>query len=87
MSHHLDSPLSRQDVRLNITDFNPNDSERASTYNTTRPADDAANYGELFAQLVANVVTAYGTSDDAATYGADRLNVRITRRAGDPGAS
>jgi hypothetical protein len=49
--------------------FNPDDSQRASDYNTTRPADDPANYGALFAGLVARVVAAHGTAEDPRAYG------------------
>jgi hypothetical protein len=49
--------------------FNPDDSQRASDYNTTQPADDRANYGELIAGLVSGVVSAHGTTEDAPAYG------------------
>lgn len=49
--------------------FNPDDSQRASDYNTTRPVDDRANYGDLIAGLVAGVVAAHGTAEDAQAYG------------------
>ncbi|MET7422604.1 DUF4331 family protein [Dactylosporangium sp. NPDC005555] len=38
--------------------------------NATEPADDAANYGKLFADTVAAVVAAYGTATDPGAYGA-----------------
>jgi hypothetical protein len=37
--------------------------------NTTRPADDAQNYGETIADMVAAVVGAYGTVEDPHAYG------------------
>ena len=49
--------------------FNPDDSERASTYNTSQPAEDPALYGPLVSRLVAGVVTAMGTAADAQSYG------------------
>jgi hypothetical protein len=49
--------------------FNPEDSERASDYNTTQPADDRANYGHLLAGLIAGVVGPQGTAEDPHAYG------------------
>jgi hypothetical protein len=49
--------------------FHPDDSEQASRYNTTAPADDLANYGEWFARMVAAVVAAHGTAADPGAYG------------------
>ena len=49
--------------------FNPNDSEAASRYNTTAPADDLANYGERFARMVAAVVAAHGSAANPQAYG------------------
>jgi hypothetical protein len=63
-------PINRMGLPMVQTIFNPPESERASEYNTTHPADDQANYGELFAALVARVVAAHGTVEDPAAYGA-----------------
>jgi hypothetical protein len=49
--------------------FNPDDSERASVYNTSQPKEDRALYGALISRLVAGVVTAMGTSTDPKSYG------------------
>jgi len=49
--------------------FNPDDSERSSTYNTTQPRDDRALYGPLISTLVAGVVAAMGTSANPKAYG------------------
>ncbi len=49
--------------------FNPDDSERASEYNTTHPSKDRANYGALVTSLTAGVVSAMGTSADPQAYG------------------
>jgi hypothetical protein len=46
------------------TIFNPDDSQRASDYNTTHPSEDEAQYGPLVSDLVTKVVTATRTSDD-----------------------
>ena len=43
--------------------------EEASRYNATAPADDLANYGERFARMVAEVVSAHGTAADPQAYG------------------
>jgi Domain of unknown function (DUF4331) len=63
-------PINRMGLPMVQSIFNPADDERASDYNTTHPADDRANYGELFAGLVAGVVAAHGTADDPRAYGA-----------------
>jgi hypothetical protein len=63
-------PINRMGLPMVQSIFNPADCERASEYNTTHPADDRANYGRLFAGLVAGVVAAHGTADDPLAYGA-----------------
>ena len=60
--------INRCATPLVNTIFNPDDSERASDYNTTHPSEDAALYGPLVAELVAKVVAAAGTSDDPEAY-------------------
>jgi hypothetical protein len=62
-------PINRAGRPMIQPIFSPDDSERASAYNATHPADDIANYTAPFAEVVANVVAAYGTSDDPAAYG------------------
>ena len=49
--------------------FFPDEHEEASRYNATAPADDVANYGERFARMVAEVVSAQGTAADPQAYG------------------
>jgi len=49
--------------------FNPDDSERASAYNTSQPVEDPAIYGPLVSRLVAGVVTAMGTTTSGQAYG------------------
>jgi hypothetical protein len=63
-------PINRAGLPMIQPIFNPSDSERASAYNTTRPSDDRAVYGPLFAGLVASVVAVHETADDPAAYGA-----------------
>ncbi|MBV9355696.1 MAG: DUF4331 family protein [Chloroflexi bacterium] len=64
-------PIHRRGLPLVQSLFNPaDDDERTSDYHTTHPADDRANYGELFASLVAAVVAAHETADDPLAYGA-----------------
>ena len=62
-------PINRMGLPMIQSIFNPPDEERASDYNTTHPVDDWANYGEVFAGLVAGVVAAHGTADDPVAYG------------------
>jgi hypothetical protein len=62
-------PINRMGLPMVQSIFNPPDDERASEYNTTHPVDDWANYGDLFAGLIAGVVNAHGTADDPAAYG------------------
>jgi len=62
-------PINRAGHPMIQPIFNPNDSEEASRYNTTAPADDLANYGERFARLVAAVVAAHGTAANHQAYG------------------
>jgi Domain of unknown function (DUF4331) len=63
-------PINRMGLPMVQSIFNPADGERASEYNTTHPADDRANFGQLFAGLVADVVAAHGTADEPLAYGA-----------------
>lgn len=63
-------PINRMGLPMVQTIFNPPEDKRTSEYNTTHPADDQANYGELFTDLVARVVSAHGTADDPDAYGA-----------------
>jgi hypothetical protein len=63
-------PINRMGLPMVQSIFNPSDGDRACDYNTTPPVDDWANYGELFTSLVAGVVAAHGTADDAMAYGA-----------------
>jgi hypothetical protein len=49
--------------------FFPDESEEASRYNASAPADDLAQYGERFARMVAAVVAAHGTAADPQAYG------------------
>ena len=49
--------------------FNPDDGERSSEYNTTRPSEDRALYGPIISKLVSGVVAAMGTSADPQSYG------------------
>jgi hypothetical protein len=62
-------PINRAGHPLIHAVFNPDNSEAASNYNCTAPADDLANYGERFAHEVAAVVAAEGTAADPAAYG------------------
>jgi hypothetical protein len=62
-------PINRMGLPMVQTLFNPPDDDRSSEYNTTHPFDDRANYGDLFAGLVARVVAAQGTADDPQAYG------------------
>jgi hypothetical protein len=62
-------PINRAGLPMIQPIFNPADSERASEYNTTRPSADRANYGALFAKLVAGVIAAHETATDPAEYG------------------
>jgi hypothetical protein len=62
-------PINRAGHPMIQPIFNPDDSEEASRYNTTAPADDLANYGKRFARAVATVVTAHGTAADPQVYG------------------
>ncbi len=61
-------PINRMGLPMVQSIFNPPEGERASEYNTTHPADDWANYGDVFASLVAGVVGAHGTAADPAAY-------------------
>src|SRR5262249_19199523 len=49
--------------------FFSGESEEASRYNASAPADDRANYGERFARMVAAVVAAHGKAADPGAYG------------------
>jgi Domain of unknown function (DUF4331) len=49
--------------------FNPDDSERASLYNTSQPSEDPQKYGPLVSKLVAGVVAAMGTTTNPEEYG------------------
>ena len=49
--------------------FNPDNSERASIYNTSQPVEDPQRYGALVSKLVADVVRAMGTTSDPQAYG------------------
>jgi hypothetical protein len=49
--------------------FFPDESEEASRYNASAPADDLALYGERFARMAAAVVAAHGTAADPGAYG------------------
>jgi len=62
-------PINRAGHPMIQPIFNPDDSEEASRYNTTAPADDLANYGERFVRMVAAVVAAHGTAADPRAYG------------------
>jgi hypothetical protein len=62
-------PVDRMGLPMVQSLFNHGEDERASDYNTTHPADDRANYGELFAGLVAGLVAAHETADDPRAYG------------------
>src|SRR3954471_10010182 len=62
--------------------FGSDDGEQASAYNTTRPADDVANYSDRVARTVAQVVAAHGTSDDPAAYGAAVASLILPYRVG-----
>ena len=62
-------PINRAGHPLIQAIFMPDNSEGASDYNCTAPADDPANYGEQFARQVAAVVAAEGTAADPAAYG------------------
>jgi hypothetical protein len=62
-------PINRMGLPMVQSIFNPFDCQRADDYNTTHPVDDWANYGELFASLVAGVVAAHGTADAPNAYG------------------
>jgi len=62
-------PINRMGQPMVQALFNPPDSERASEYSTSHPADDQSNYGELFAALVARVVAAHGAARDPVAYG------------------
>ncbi len=69
-------PINRAGRPMMQPIFNPDDSEEASQYNTTLPADDRANYGERIATLVARVVASYANTTDPGAYGqivAERL--------------
>jgi hypothetical protein len=63
-------PINRAGLPMIHPIFNPDDGERASSYNTTHPSQDRALYGPLFAGLIASVVAAQETADDPAAYGA-----------------
>jgi hypothetical protein len=63
-------PINRMGLPMVQSIFIPHDDERASDYNSTHPSEDWSNYGDLLARLVARVVTAHGTADDAEAYGA-----------------
>jgi hypothetical protein len=62
-------PINRMGQPMVQSIFNPPEDDLASDYNTTQPVDDWANYGGLFADLVARVVAAHGTAEDPAAYG------------------
>ncbi len=49
--------------------FNPDDSERASAYNTTQPREDRTLYAPLVGKLVTGAVKAMGTASDPQAYG------------------
>jgi len=46
-------PINRVGQPLIQALFNPAETERACEYNTTHPAEDRGNYGELFGRLIA----------------------------------
>jgi hypothetical protein len=62
-------PTSRAGHPMIQSIFYADESEEASRYNATAPADDLANYGERFARMVAAVVAARGTVADSGAYG------------------
>jgi hypothetical protein len=62
-------PINRAGHPMIQPIFHPDDSEEASRYNTTAPADDLATYGERFARMVAAVVAAHGSAADPQAYG------------------
>jgi hypothetical protein len=62
-------PINRAGHPMIQSIFHPDDSEAASQYNATAPADDLANYGERFARQVAAVVAAQGTAANPQAYG------------------
>jgi hypothetical protein len=62
-------PINRAGHPMIQPIFHPDDTEEASRYNTTAPADDLATYGERFARMVAAVVAAHGTAADPQAYG------------------
>jgi hypothetical protein len=70
-------PINRMGQPMVQPLFNPPDTERASEYNTTHPADDPSNYGELFSALVARVVAAQGTARDPLAYGDGVVNMLL----------
>jgi Domain of unknown function (DUF4331) len=61
-------PVNRAGQPMIQPIFNPDDSQAASDYNTTQPADDWGNYHERFEGKVAAVVAAMGTSDNPRAY-------------------
>lgn len=61
-------PINRCATPLINTIFNPDDSQRASDYNTTHPSMDKTLYGPLVGDLVTGAVAAAGTSDDPRGY-------------------
>lgn len=61
-------PINRAGHPMIQPIFSSDDSEQASAYNTTAPADDRAIYGERFASQIAAVVAAHGTAADPEAY-------------------
>lgn len=70
-------PINRAGHPMIQPIFNPDDTEEASHYNTTEPADDPANYSARFAGLVAAVVAAYGSAASPQAYGESVANLLL----------
>jgi Domain of unknown function (DUF4331) len=61
-------PINRAGQPMIQPIFNPDDSQEASDYNTSQPADDWSNYHDRFERKVEAVVAAMGTSDNPRAY-------------------
>jgi hypothetical protein len=70
-------PIDRMGQPMAQPLFNPPGSERACDYSTTHPVDDRANYGEVFATLVAGVLAAEGTANEPLAYGKRVANILL----------